>query len=381
MYMLKKYNHLYPLAKYILAKVLIPVIQTIAWIKIPRETNRQCKVVLLVNSRCNYSTPSFNSLIPELEKRGVKLEYHLVNYSKLSNFSKIKGIFYFFCQYRNADFVFLDDTFLPVSFCLKGTWFSDAYIVQLWHSCGLFKRTGLDVCSSKLSRFLGKANYKNYNLVSVSSEDCRMVIMQFMGIDIETVKALGVSRTDFYFDRFRMSQSEICFLKDYPAAVNKKVVVYAPTYRGQPFYVDTSPVPVVSDVFSKLGDEYLPFIVPHPHETVTNNAFPLNQSLSSILHLVDIFITDYSSLAMDYMIANPKGKMILFVPDIEQYNSDIGFYVELDEITDNVIFEQHELLGAILQDGELCNFIDYKDKYLNRCDGLSTQRILSYLKL
>lgn len=377
----KFYNYVYPLAKYLSAKLLVPIIQLMAWVFTSREVNRKEKRVLLVNSRSNYTTLSFDSLIPELKYRGVVIEYHLVDYSKLNGILKIKKMFYFFCQYKNADVVFLDDTFLPISFCLKGNWFSQARVVQLWHSCGLFKRTGLDLCKSKLSFILGKSNYRNYDLVSVSSESCRKSIAGFMGVDIKKVKALGVSRTDLYFDSSRRNESTISFEKKYPATSDKKVIIYAPTYRGQPFNVDASPIPIVSDTFCNLGNEYLPFIAPHPHEVVDNNVFSLNHNLSSILHLVDILITDYSSLAMEYMIANPRGKLILFVPDIAKYNHEVGFYVELETITNHVVTECRQLLKVIVEDSQQSSFSSYKDEYLSCCDGSSTKRLLQHLEL
>ncbi|USE00335.1 CDP-glycerol glycerophosphotransferase family protein [Vibrio sp. SCSIO 43133] len=375
------YNYLYPLIKFALAKILVPVIQVFSWFSSSKEVGQHKKIALLVNSRCSHSTTSFISLIPELESKGLILDYHLVNYSQLSARKKIENIYHFFCQYRKADFVFLDDTFLPVSFCIKGNWFSSASVIQLWHSCGLFKRTGLDICNSQFSRLISKSNYKNYDLVTVSAENCVQVISNFMGIACETVKALGLSRTDYYFDEYRKITAEVNFRSDYPDIDDKKIVVYAPTYRGQPFNVDPSPIPSVNRVFDKLGEGYLPFVVPHPHEAINNNSFPLKHTLSAILHLVDILVTDYSSLAMEYMIANPNGRLILFTPDVDRYTKEIGFYIELEEVTSNVVKDETHLLETIVMTSEGCDFNSYKNKYLNQCDGTSTKKILQYLDL
>ncbi|WP_181258081.1 CDP-glycerol glycerophosphotransferase family protein [Vibrio splendidus] len=372
---------IYPLTKYLLAKVLVPLIQVVAWFTTPSKPKKKNRVALLVSSRTNTVSLSFRCLIPELECRSIEVDYHSCNYAELSFALKFRNIFYFFCRYKNADFVFLDDTFLPISFSLKYRFLSNAYIVQLWHSCGLFKRTGLDICKSNLSLFLSKANYSNYDLVSVSSEDCRRVIAGFMGINVANVKALGLSRTDSYFDYENLDRIKGHFHTNYPAAKSSKVVVYAPTYRGQAFNVESSPIPLVSDIFSQLDDDYLPFIVPHPHEVIHKNGYQLECDISSILHLVDVLVTDYSSLAMDYMIANPKGKLILFVPDIKKYNRQVGFYVDLNSITDNVIYDTQGLLTAITESSENYRFLKYKERYLNCCNGASTEQLLKHLDI
>ncbi|MGY3568458.1 CDP-glycerol glycerophosphotransferase family protein [Vibrio paucivorans] len=379
--MMKHYNITYPLLKFFFAKLLIPIIQVFAWVSTPLRKSRQQPVALLVSSRTNSVSSSYSSLIPELERRSVKIEFHSVNYSNLALLDKIKKIYLFFCQYRNTDLVFLDDTFLPISFSFKIRKFSPAYIVQIWHSCGLFKQTGLDVCKTNLSYYLGKANYKNYDLVSVSAESCRRTIAGFMGVDHNQVKALGLSRTDDYFNTQRCDEISVRFFKEYPNAKSSKVIAYAPTYRGEAFNVDPSPIPSVIDLFSSLEGEYTPFIAPHPHEVVSDNKFELAMDISSILHLVDILITDYSSLAMDYMVANPRGRLILYVPDYEKYSEDVGFYVDIQDITDEIAYNHKQLEALIRASTSVQGFSSYKGKYLSCCDGASTVRLLDYLNL
>ncbi|MEZ9490193.1 CDP-glycerol glycerophosphotransferase family protein [Vibrio breoganii] len=375
------FNIIYPLAKFCLAKIIIPVIQVIAWVNTPSRKNKKEISTLLVSSRTDSLSSSFRCLVSEIEKRDYRVEYHSVNYAKLRLVQKLRNIYLFFCLYKNADFVFLDDTFLPVSFSIKSNRLSQAYIVQMWHSCGIFKKTGLDICQSYFSRYIGRANYKNYDLVSVSSEKCRAIIAGFMGIDMTIVKALGLSRTDTYFDLDKLGKTTTRFYQSYPYAIKRKIIAYAPTYRGQAFNVEGSPIPEVISLFASLDGGFAPFVAPHPHENIKENAYDLDYDISSVLHLIDILVTDYSSLAMDYMIANPRGKLILYVPDLAKYSCDVGFYIRLEEITCNIAHNNEQLLSLLKESDKDISYVNYKDLYLNSCNGSSTKNLLDYLNI
>ena len=83
---------------------------------------------------------------------------------------------------------------------------------------------------------------------------------------------------------------------------------------------------------------------------------------------------------MDYILANPNGKLILFVPDLETYEQTNGFYVALEDVTPLIAYNATELVAAIHSDAGR-GFDDYKDKYLTLCDGQATDRLLKYLSI
>ena len=88
--------------------------------------------------------------------------------------------------YAQAEFVILQDNFLPVSSChkRKGT-----TVIQLWHGCGAFKRFGYDA-KDDIPRFYKGNVYKNYDLVTVSSSYCRPFFTSAMRIkNPKTVRA------------------------------------------------------------------------------------------------------------------------------------------------------------------------------------------------
>lgn len=367
-------KHFYPLAKFIIFFWLIPLIQLVAWaFDFTKRNNTEVSAVI-VSSRSDKTASSFCCLIPKLENESVNIIYHSVSYANLSFCSKILNIYYFFRLSRHSNFIFLEDTFLPISYSLKWKWLFSPKVVQLWHSAGLFKRVGLHTCKTGLLKYLTKKNYSQFDVVVVSSQACRKEIAGFMGLSIEKVIALGTSYTDKYF----LEEKDIKFLKGQKC---RKNIVYAPTFRGEAHNVQDSPIPLVCDVFHKLKDDYNCFISPHPHDPVNLINFEFHDDLSDFLPQVDILITDYSSIAMDYLLANPEGKLILFVPDFAKFNKEVSFYVPLEKVTELIAHDPNNLLSLIKSDLIVQHSTSYRERYLTLCDGDATQRLIDYFRL
>lgn len=364
----------YPVSKFLISFWLVPLIQICALAFGKKSENHNHPTALIVTSRSDKISSSFACLVPELEQNAVKVICHSTNQARTGSLSKIRHIYDFFATCKNVDFVFLDDTFLPVSYALKPKLFFRPRVVQLWHSAGLFKRVGLDIVSDPLLRTLMKKNFRNFDVVVVSAEACRDAIAGFMGLNKERVVAFGTSYTDRYFDVTLQSPAQTV------AKSAKKTVVYAPTFRGDAFRVKASPIPQAKHVFQHFKSAYDCFICPHPHDATDPEDYTYPFTLADTLQDIDILITDYSSIAMDYILANPDGQLVLFVPDLEEYEKEAGFYVPLTEISPHIAYDKAGLIEVIAATTPH-DFTSYKDKYLTLCDGKATARLISYLGL
>lgn len=277
----------------------------------------------------------------------------------------------------------------------------DSKVVQLWHGCGVFKKIGLDTAG--LPGFKSKKGYEEYpeynyfSCVTIASPDQSWVFERFMGIPKETgiIKPLGVSRTDIFFDE---GYREKCYEKLYkriPAARNKRVILYAPTYRGvgqNRIAPDALDIRAMSE---QLSSDYI-LIIKH-HQTAKdlpalpddlNDTFVFDMTrgkgmdINELMTVSDICVSDYSSLVCEFSLF--ERPMAFFVYDLEDYIDDRGLYYDFDEITPGPLCKTtDELIDYISNINERFDkqkVIDFKNKFMSSCDGHATERIVSYIE-
>ncbi len=276
----------------------------------------------------------------------------------------------------------------------------ETQIIQLWHGCGVFKKIGLSTAGKKgfktMETQIEYPEYNKYSLVTIASPELSWVFEEFMGIPKESgiIQPLGVSRTDEFFDPV---YRENCFKELYhviPSAKNKKVILYAPTYRGvgsKRFSPDALDIPFLAD---QLGEDYI-LIVKH-HQTAKEvpeipepyrNSFAYDltkgsgMDINMLMTIADICITDYSSVAFEFsLFCRP---LLFFVFDLDKYIDNRGLYYNFEEITPGPLCRTNEELVQNIR--ELADGFDdteiteFRDRFMSSCDGHSTERLIRYL--
>lgn len=272
-------------------------------------------------------------------------------------------------------------------------------IVQLWHGCGVLKKIGLSTVgktSFKSSKMYDEfPEYNKYDIVSIASPELTWVFQEFMGIDKKEniIQPIGVSRTDEFFDKDYISNCYNKIHKIVPASKNKKIILYAPTYRGvgqnriAPDELD------IEKFAESLGDEYI--LIIKQHQTAKNLpeipeiyrdkfAYDMTRgkgmNINELMTVSDICISDYSSLVFEFALF--ERPIIFFAYDLEDYIDDRGLYYNFDEITPGPICRTtEEMVDYIENIDEKYNkqeVIDFKNKFMSSCDGKSTERIYEF---
>lgn len=116
-------------------------------------------------------------------------------------------------------------------------------------------------------------------------------------------------------------------------AGDAKVVLYAPTWRGSlaGASLDAELVSVAIERLAASGASVL-FSLHHMVAQALGElpagatAIPAGMDITEVLSVVDVLVTDYSSVLFDFL---PSGRpVLLYTPDMEQYRRDRGLYLD-----------------------------------------------------
>lgn len=297
-------------------------------------------------------------------------------------------------DFTTSEVILLEDYFRYTSFVrLK----KEQELCQLWHACGAYKKFGY-------SRLNGNENikihqgYKKYTKVITSAEAIRENYAEAFGISIEKTKATGVPRTDVFFDEQCKAEKCAKFYEEYPELKNKKIILFAPTYRGKRAEDASYEFGEIEfeSLYQQLKEEYVIIFKWHPalynnlkrkHILVYDESkykdffydMSEKREVNDLLFVADILVTDYSSVIFDYALLNKP--IIYFMYDIEQYEGGRGLYYELEEyLYGPIVKTTNDLIMAIKEEKNFkIERQKFMDKFMSACDGCATERVCQWI--
>ncbi|MEG0918466.1 MAG: CDP-glycerol glycerophosphotransferase family protein [Anaerovoracaceae bacterium] len=268
-------------------------------------------------------------------------------------------------------------------------------LIQLWHSSGAFKKFAhsRNGQGGDIQRI--HPGYVKYTKAITSSAGINKCFSDAFKIPYERVFPTGIPRTDIFFDDEYKEKVKEDFFGKYPELKNKKLVLFAPTYRGTKvsdadYDFEMLDLKMLRD---RLGSEYVILVKWHP--ALYNNInygiskgvnlsgfegfvydFSQFREINDLLFVIDILVTDYSSLIFDYCLL---GKPIIhYIFDLEEYDGGRGLYFDFSEyIYGKVAKTKEDLVDAIINSG---NNIELTGKFVNKFiaknDGNATNRVI-----
>lgn len=350
-------------------------------------TKQDSKKVLFLSDSRNDLTGNFEFIYKRLEKEDLKLNTFLKKKIKDKKTFKEKRIL--MKLIAESKFVLIDD-FYPLIYALKLR--KNTKLIQVWHAMGAYKTVGY----SRMGKVGGPTSYslthRNYSATIVSSESIRKNYAEAFNMDINKVYATGIPRTDIFFDKDYKSKVENRIYKKYPKLKDKKVILFAPTFRGNgqnTAYYDFSLIDF-KKLKEKYSKDYVFIVRPHPFtknidEMPKEDDFFINMTeereINDILFITDILITDYSSVIFENSLLNNKA--IFFVPDLEEYIASRDFYYDFSKYTyGDVCKNMDELLKAIDNPTlDLKKLKEFKEYFVSSCTGNSTENFVKTLIL
>lgn len=317
------------------------------------------------------------------------------NYTFKKDVHLIKKLLYLFLavpyHMATSGTIFMDNVFLPFSYIkLKG----DTRLVQLWHATGSIKRFGVEY-EEEWVQNLAVGTIRNTTHFIAGSNWMKEIYKTAFKTAEDKIFATGTPRTDLFFNQTIIAKREKEFYQDHPELKDKKLILYAPTFRDEETEQDEIDIQMDMDhLLSQLGEEYILGLRFHPYirskvkiDHILNGPYQNRiydfsnfKRLNTLLFCSAILITDYSSIIFEYALT---GKSMIFYPyDLDKFeNNSRGFYENYHEMVPGpVAFKTSDIAGIINEDA-LYSYDNesFTKMYLERCDGNSCKRLYELL--
>ncbi|WP_166627184.1 CDP-glycerol glycerophosphotransferase family protein [Jeotgalicoccus sp. S0W5] len=304
-----------------------------------------------------------------------------LNFSLRQPIQFLKGIYYL----ATSRYIFIDNYQVVLAAC---DFRSQVTCTQLWHANGAVKYFGLRDKTIKSrpqsahDRF--RDVYKRFHKVVVSSDDMAYIFKEAFDLKDENILKTGLPRTDYYFNQALVSQRREELRSKLNIAKEKKVVLYAPTYRdGQ---LDEYKLPLDFKQLEQALPDYYFLVKLHPAVQeckVDDSNFVKNVShgykIEDLMATSDILITDYSSIPFEYSIFNKP--MVFFVDDIETYEEEKGIWFDYEKYMPGPVVKTNSDLISVLKENKF-NLEDVKifNHRVNQyADGQATKKLIQTL--
>lgn len=266
-------------------------------------------------------------------------------------------------------------------------------VIQTWHACGPFKMFGYSVADLKFGATRRQMElypiHRNYTHLILGGTESVGPYAEAMGMEDkpENIYPIGVSRTDVFYDPAFIGAAREKLYRLMPEAEGKKVILYAPTFRGRVATASTPDILRYEMLQEALGEEYVmvsnhhPFVKKRPKIPEVCRGFAQDMtgrmSIEELLCVSDICITDYSSLVFEYSLF--RRPMIFFAYDLADYYDWRGFYYKYEDfVCGPIVTTNLELIDTIqnIDSYDLSQVEKFREKFMTACDGHATERIL-----
>lgn len=247
--------------------------------------------------------------------------------------------------------------------------------LNTWHGSPM-KTMGFDIPGGNISSGNSARNLLCSDYVISASpymtEKAYLQSYKMKGIYEGTILEGGFPRNDvfFYPDKKKtvkkLQDSGVCLDPD------KKLILYAPTWKGEKY---ASPDTSLEEYFRLIDsvekavdtEKYQVLVKPHQivyyyiknSGQVTDRFIPATLDTNEILSIVDVLISDYSSIHFDFLVSGRP--MVFFIPDLEDFNDYRGLYFGVDQLPGPVVKSYEELEKCFSNLGE--ELSSYKEKY------------------
>ena len=278
----------------------------------------------------------------------------------------------------------------------KGT-----YYIQTWHGTPL-KKLALDMEDVFMVGESDIDSYKEHFTKNVHTWDYLISQNPFStatfrrAFDFQKeMLEIGYPRNDILF-RENTPEGIRRYRRKLGLPLDKKIILYAPTWRDDEFSEDDKyefrPQISFEKLQQELGDEYIMIVKYHylimdaidwsPYKGFIYH-FDQSRDIAELFLVADILVTDYSSVMFDYSIM--KRPMFFFAYDFYKYKNELrGFYFSyskempgpISTTTEELIEDIRSYDPAVYEE----RYKKFMQKYNTIDDGKASSRVLDLIR-
>lgn len=366
-----------------IAVICIRSLYHIIALTIPKNGNK----VLFMTERKPYLSGNLKYIDDRIRERNLnnvfKISY-LCRKSAGSEVSIVRWIKMVFVIARQ-NYIFIDD-YSPVFglFKLSGK----TKLIQVWHAGEGFKSVGYSRFGKTGSPFPMNSCHKAYDYALTGSNSLIEVYEEVFGIEKNAFFAVGMPRLDDFLDERKIAEFKTTFFKTYPMLKNKKIILFAPTFRGvgqKDAYYNYEMVDL-EQLYHFCDDEYAVLIKMHPfvkenikipHELKDRiYDFKNYKDINELYYVTDILITDYSSNYYEFALM--RKPVIFYTYDREIYELTRGVHRSVKKYAPGKICDSFEELMDTLknEDYEIDKLYKFIDNNFGEYDGHACDKVI-----
>ncbi len=295
-------------------------------------------------------------------------------------------------QVARARVIILEDFYPQIHALTKRP---ETQLLQMWHACGAFKLFGLSDLGITDHLEQDTRNHRSYDAVLTSSEGIIPFYAEAYGVPVSHVHPLGVPRTDCFFQPEYGTQIRQTLYHKYPAIQGKRVLLFAPTFRGSGNKTAYYPVErfAVDRIMEQMPEDIILVLKNHPFvqdwflvgEPYRDRVLDLTmeENINDLLFVTDILITDYSSVIFEAALLQIP--MLFYVFDLDEYLASRDIYFDFASfVPGEMVKDIPELIDGIQkcleygQDYEIDS--SFRKFFLGALDGHSTERVIQFIQ-
>lgn len=256
-------------------------------------------------------------------------------------------------------------------------------IIQMWHSMGTMKKFGYQILDMEEGTKKEIADlmkmHKNYDYVFASSMAYAKQLAEGFGCEIEKIRIYSLPRVDLLTNKDYKIQITNKIKKEYPEILNKKNILYCPTFRKNEEQLEKEIYKMIEQV---NFEQYNLIIKLHPLSKIkinnSNVIFDKYFTSMDMLFIADYVISDYSCIIYEVAILNIP--LFFFAFDLQEYLNNRGLTIDYEkEVPGLVSKDAKEIIEAINNNKYNIKLVEqFRKKYVTNTKDC-TKKIVEFI--